>query len=206
MTHDQHHGTDGTDGTDRPGGSSGIPDRDLDRSDSTIGRTPPVDGTTMHAAVEELATALHGYIDTVIGVRTEFNAHDADEDPRVLALENRISALNGALYDEIHRLLGLHPDLTTLAWTNRWAQNDPDAPRPQTDLDTFSLGFVVSPTTGPAGSTLDAVLELLDAGGEALVAQLTGAGFEVLEWATTRGGPAPFDDLEDDEDDDEDDE
>ncbi|HUX72042.1 MAG TPA: hypothetical protein VMV41_16100 [Cellulomonadaceae bacterium] len=200
MTHDQRHGTDGPDLPDRNDGS---PDRDLDRSDSTIGRTPPVDGTTMHAAVESLAAALHGYVDTVIGVRTEFNAHDADEDPRVLALENRISALNGALYDEIHRLLGLHPDLTTLAWTNRWAQSDPDAPRPQTDLDTFSLGFVVSPTTGPTASTLDAVLELLDAGGEALVAQLTGAGFEVLEWATTRGGPAPFDDLEDDDEDDE---
>ena len=199
MTHDQRHGTDGPDLPDRNDGS---PDRDLDRSDSTIGRTPPVDGTTMHAAVESLAAALHGYVDTVIGVRTEFNAHDADEDPRVLALENRISALNGALYDEIHRLLGLHPDLTTLAWTNRWAQSDPDAPRPQTDLDTFSLGFVVSPTTGPTASTLDAVLELLDAGGEALVAQLTGAGFEVLEWATTRGGPAPFDDLEDDDEED----
>ncbi|MHB1489053.1 MAG: hypothetical protein ACYCTH_00970 [Cellulomonas sp.] len=204
MTRDQHHGTGEP---DSPDSNDRMPDRDLDRSDSTIGRTPPVDGTTMHTAVEALATALHGYVDTVIGVRTEFNAHDADEDPRVLALENRISALNGALYDEIHRLLGLHPDLTTLAWTNRWAQNDPDAPRPQTDLDTFSLGFVVSPTTGPTASTLDAVLELLDAGGEALVAQLTGAGFEVLEWATTRGGPAPFDDLEDDdEDEDEDDE
>ncbi|OIQ83718.1 hypothetical protein GALL_344780 [mine drainage metagenome] len=201
MTRDQHHGTGEP---DSPDSNDRMPDGDLDRSDSTIGRTPPVDGTTMHTAVEALATALHGYVDTVIGVRTEFNAHDADEDPRVLALENRISALNGALYDEIHRLLGLHPDLTTLAWTNRWAQNDPDAARPQTDLDTFSLGFVVSPTTGPTASTLDAVLELLDAGGEALVAQLTGAGFEVLEWATTRGGPAPFDDLEDDDEDEDD--
>ena len=200
MTRDQHHGTGEP---DSPDSNDRVPDGDLDRSDSTIGRTPPVEGTTMHTAVEALATALHGYVDTVIGVRTEFNAHDADEDPRVLALENRISALNGALYDEIHRLLGLHPDLTTLAWTNRWVQNDPDAPRPQTDLDTFSLGFVVSPTTGPTASTLDTVLELLDAGGEALVAQLTGAGFEVLEWATTRGGPAPFDDLEDDDEDDE---
>ena len=200
MTRDEHHGTGEP---DSPDSNDRVPDGDLDRSDSTIGRTPPVEGTTMHTAVEALATALHGYVDTVIGVRTEFNAHDADEDPRVLALENRISALNGALYDEIHRLLGLHPDLTTLAWTNRWVQNDPDAPRPQTDLDTFSLGFVVSPTTGPTASTLDTVLELLDAGGEALVAQLTGAGFEVLEWATTRGGPAPFDDLEDDDEDDE---
>ena len=199
MTRDQHHGTGEP---DSPDSNDRVPDGDLDRSDSTIGRTPPVEGTTMHTAVEALATALHGYVDTVIGVRTEFNAHDADEDPRVLALENRISALNGALYDEIHRLLGLHPDLTTLAWTNRWVQNDPDAPRPQTDLDTFSLGFVVSPTTGPTASTLDTVLELLDAGGEALVAQLTGAGFEVLEWATTRGGPAPFDDLEDDDEED----
>ena len=199
MTRDEHHGTGEP---DSPDSNDRVPDGDLDRSDSTIGRTPPVEGTTMHTAVEALATALHGYVDTVIGVRTEFNAHDADEDPRVLALENRISALNGALYDEIHRLLGLHPDLTTLAWTNRWVQNDPDAPRPQTDLDTFSLGFVVSPTTGPTASTLDTVLELLDAGGEALVAQLTGAGFEVLEWATTRGGPAPFDDLEDDDEED----
>ena len=54
-----------------------------------------------------------------------------------------------------------------------------------------------------AGLAYDPILPLLDAGGEALVAQLTGAGFEVLEWATTRGGPAPFDDLEDDEEDDE---
>jgi hypothetical protein len=175
----------------------------LDNADGA-GTTPAVDAATMHDAVDALAAALHGYVETVVGVRTEFTAHDADEDPRVLALETRISGLNADLYDEIHRLLGLHPDLTSMTWSGQVTATDPDAPRPQAELDTFSLGFVVGPGEGPVGSNLDAVLELLDAGGEKLVAQLADAGFDVLEWATTRGGPAPFDDMDDDDEDEDD--
>lgn len=185
--------------TDTPAATPRPEDDDADAA-PRVGRTPPVDGTSMHLAVDKLAAALHDYVETVVGVRTEFSPHDADEDPRVLALETRISALNAGLYDEIHHLLGLHPDLTTMTWSSRWADPDPDAARPQTDLDTFSLGFVVSPGAGPASSTLDSVLEILDAGGEDLVAALADAGFDVLEWATTRGGPAPFEDMEDEDD------
>ena len=58
---------------------------------------PGVDAAPLHAAVDQLAVALHSYVDTAVGVRAEFGAHEADEDPRVLALESRIGTLNAEL-------------------------------------------------------------------------------------------------------------
>ncbi|TGJ98090.1 hypothetical protein DLJ96_05695, partial [Actinotalea fermentans ATCC 43279 = JCM 9966 = DSM 3133] len=63
----------------------------------------------MHAAVDALAAALHEYVGTAVGVRAEFGAAEADEDPRVLALEAAIGALNAGLYDALHDSLGMHP-------------------------------------------------------------------------------------------------
>jgi hypothetical protein len=162
-----------------------------------------VDPAELHAAVDRLAAALHGYVDTAVGVRSEFGATEADEDPRVLALEARISTMNAELYDRVHAALGMHADLTTLAWDGETAGDDADVsgPGPSPAAEAFHLGFVVGPPTGPSDHTMDSVLDLLDSGGEDLVARLVEAGFEVVEWATSRGEPADFEGFEDEEDD-----
>jgi hypothetical protein len=171
-------------------------------SDRPLGE---VDPAGLHAAVDRLAEALHGYVDTAVGVRSEFGATEADEDPRVLALESRIATLNAELYDRLHASLGMHADLTTLAWDGAdgaAVDDDAEATGAPDAAEAFHLGFVVGPPTGASDHTMDSVLDLLDSGGEALVARLVEAGFEVVEWATSRGEPADFDGFDDEEEDD----
>ena len=64
----------------------------MSHEDATHGPAPlgAVDPAPMHAAVDALAAALHEYVGTAVGVRAEFGASEADEDPRVLALEARV--------------------------------------------------------------------------------------------------------------------
>lgn len=157
---------------------------------------PGVDAAPLHAAVDQLAAALHAYIGTAVGVRAEFGAHEADEDPRVLALESQIGTLNAALYDLVHETLGLHADLTGLSWDDE----EPEDSSSQGEVDTFHLGFVVGPPQAASDLTLDSVLDLVDAGGAELAHRLQDAGFEVVEWGAARGAAVQFgDDEEDDE-------
>ena len=170
-------------------------------SDRPLG---PVDPADLHAAVDRLAEALHGYVDTAVGVRSEFGATEADEDPRVLALEARIGIMNAELYDRVHAALGMHADLTTLAWDGETADDGHAGSGAGTPpaAEAFHLGFVVGPPTGPSDHTMDSVLDLLDTGGEELVARLVEAGFDVVEWATSRGEPADFEGFEDEDEED----
>lgn len=164
-----------------------------------------VDPAPLHAAVDALAATLHEYVGTAVGVRAEFGATEADEDPRVLALEGHIGVLNADLYDVLHRTLGLHADLTTLSWPGEGdtaGEGDPDAPPSAPDLEAFHLGFVVSPRQGTSDATLESVLDLLDQGGEQIVTRLIDAGFDVVEWATSRGEPADFDGFGDNDEED----
>jgi len=170
-------------------------------SDQPLG---PVDAAGLHAAVDALAAALHEYMGTAVGVRAEFGSHEADEDPRVLALEARVGALNAELYDLVHETLGLHADLTSMAWDagdHEHEATDPDAPPVPETAETFHLGFVVGPPAGTSDVTMDSVLDLLDQGGEDLVVRLVDAGFDVVEWATSRGEPTDFESFGDEEDD-----
>ena len=172
-------------------------------SDRPLG---PVDPAPLHEAVDRLAQVLHEYVDTAVGVRSEFGAREADEDPRVLALESRIGTVNAQLYDRVHDTLGMHADLTTLAWDGEPGHDDEpatghgDVPAA---AETFHLGFVVGPPAGPSDHSMDSVLDLLDSGGEELVARLVEAGFDVVEWATSRGEPADFDGFDDEDEEDE---
>jgi len=165
----------------------------------------PVDAAPLHAVVDALAAALHEYLGTAVGVRAEFGSHEADEDPRVLALEARVGTLNAELYDLVHSTLGLHADLTSMAWDADEHEHSPadlDAPPASDTAEAFHLGFVVGPPSGTSDVTMDSVLDLLDQGGEDLVARLVDAGFDVVEWATSRGEPADFEGFSDEEDDD----
>ncbi|MFI2753515.1 hypothetical protein ACGIF2_08775 [Cellulomonas sp. P22] len=157
-----------------------------------------VDPTELLAVVDDLADALHRYVDTAVGVRAEFGAPEADDDPRILALESRVAGLNATLYDLLHDRLGLHSDLTGMTWDDDEA-HALDA-TPQTRTDTFHLGFVVGPPKGTSDLSMDSVLGLVDDAGEEIAQRLIDSGFDVAEWGTSRGAPVLFD-LDDEGDD-----
>ena len=160
-----------------------------------------VDPADLHSVVDALSASLHEYIDAAVGVRAEFGAHEADEDPRILALESRVSNLNAELYDVLHDRLGLHSDLTGMTWDDG-TEADADLPPQDEELDTFHLGFVVGPPTGTSDLSMDSVLGIVDDGGAEIARRLTERGFDVTEWGASRGVPVEF---EPDDDDDEDD-
>jgi hypothetical protein len=173
-----------------------------DHDEITHGPTPlsGLDAAPLHAAVDELAAALHQYVDAAVGVRAEFGAAEADEDPRILALESRIATHNAAVFDAMHGTLGIHPDLTTLSW----GEDDDDAHEPGAagepeEAEVFYLGFVVTPPTRTTDASMSTVIDLLDEVGEETVTKIVGAGFDVVEWAASRGEPGLFDDEDDDD-------
>ncbi|MFC8192109.1 hypothetical protein ACFUMH_10660 [Cellulomonas sp. NPDC057328] len=172
---------------------TGAPD---EHDPASHGREPleGVDAADLHAAVDALSAALHAYVETAVGVRAEFGAREADEDPRVLALEQRVGGLNAGLYDLLHSRLGLHADLTGMTWDDR-----DDTTSEPGERDTFHLGFVVELPGGVTDLTLDAVLDVVDDGGAQITQQLVDRGFVVGEWGAGRGAPVLLDD-EDEED------
>jgi hypothetical protein len=157
---------------------------------------PGVDTGAMHGVVDALTAALHEYVETAAGVRAEFGAAEADEDPRVLALEARVSGLNARLYDLLHASLGMHSELTGMTWED---ETRPAAePAEEEDADEFHLGFVVSVPAGPADQSIDAVLGIVDNGGAEIVERLLESGYTVEGWGASRGAPVTFDDDGDD--------
>ncbi len=148
----------------------------------------------MHGVVDELTTALHAYVETAVGVRAEFGATEADEDPRILALEAKVGGLNARLYDLLHETLGLHADLTGISRDDE----EPEGPSDEDEVDTYHLGFVVGPPATASDLTLDSVLDMIDTGGADLARTLQEAGFDVVEWGAARGAPVHFGE-EDDE-------
>ncbi|TWH27454.1 hypothetical protein L600_000500001270 [Isoptericola variabilis J7] len=165
---------------------------------------PAVDPEPMHRAVDALAAALHEYVRTAVGVRSEFGAAEADEDPRILALENRIGQLNATLFDALHDGLGMHPDLTSSVWgpeQDAHDEHEHHVPEGAIVAEPFYLGFLVAAPPQPADMTLEGVIELLDEAGEEVANRLLDGGYEVVEWAASRGQAAAFGDDADDEED-----
>ncbi|SDC56824.1 hypothetical protein SAMN05216410_1921 [Sanguibacter gelidistatuariae] len=161
---------------------------------------PGVDPADLHSAVDQIAAALHGYIESAAGVRAEFGAHEADEDPRILAIEERVSGLNAGLYDLIHERLGMHADLTSLAWEEEPGGEHTDDASDDAP-DSFHLGFYVWPPTSPSDESMDSVISMIDAGGEAIAQRLADSGFQVSEWGAARGTPVLFEDDSDEDSD-----
>ena len=150
-----------------------------------------VDASDLHAVVDALSASLHEYIEAAVGVRAEFGAHEADEDPRILALESRVSSLNAELYDVLHDRLGLHSDLTGMTWDDG-DDGDADEPPREEELDSFHLGFLVGPPVGTSDLSMDSVLGIVDFGGAEIARHLTDRGFDVTEWGASRGIPVEF--------------
>jgi hypothetical protein len=172
-----------------------------EHDDATHGSEPltGVDPADLHAAVDALAGALHAYVDTAVGVRAEFGAHEADEDPRILSLESEIGGLNASLYDLLHTRLGLHADLTGMSWGDE-EEGDADAAPIEPDVETFHIGFVVSRAAAAGDRTLDSVLNVVEAGGSEIAQSVVDSGFDVHEWGVSRGAPVLFDEDVDEED------
>ena len=146
-----------------------------------------VDASPLHAEVDAIAETLHAYIDTAVGVRGEFGVADADVDPRIMALEARVSRLNLRLYDAIHDLLGMHAHLTGLA-----VEGDSEEEEDLTGYETFHLGFLVGPQAGAPHVSLDDVLGIVDEAGAEIARHLLERRFDVPEWGSSRGGPVVF--------------
>ncbi|GAA1712038.1 hypothetical protein GCM10009809_05320 [Isoptericola hypogeus] len=177
----------------------------MSHEDATHGPAPlgSVEPEPMHRAVDALAEALHQYVQTAVGVRAEFGAAEADEDPRVLALENRVGQLNAAVFDALHDSLGMHPDLTSSVWEPQEGEEPEDAhdaPEGAVPAEVFYLGFVVADPVPGASMTLDGVIELLDEAGTDVAQRLFDGGYEVAEWATSRGAAVDFGDDADEDD------
>ncbi|ROS76976.1 hypothetical protein [Cellulomonas sp. PhB143] len=174
----------------------------MNHEDSTHGPAPlgSVDAEPLHRAVDRVAEALHEYVESAVGVRAEFGAAEADEDPRILALESRIGMLNGALYDTLHDALGTHPDVTSQIWEPEdEADPDEDPEAAGTDADVFYLGYVVGTPVATTDATLDGVMEIIDSAGARIAQQLLDTGYHVGEWGVSRGDAPDFFDDEDDD-------
>lgn len=169
---------------------------------ATHGPTPlaDVDPGDLHAAVDQLAAALHEYVGAAVGVRAEFGSTEADEDPRILALEARVGTLNATLYDLIHDRLGMHSDLTGMTWQEDEGDADEDALPEVGQSDTFHVGLVVLRTAAAGDRTLDSALDIVESGAGELTQALVDAGFDVAEWGVARGSHVVFGDDEHEDD------
>lgn len=173
----------------------------MSHEDATHGPAPlgSVDPEPLHRAVDALSAALHEYVRTAVGVRAEFGAAEADEDPRVHVLEEKVGQRNADLFDTLHGALGMHPDLTTSIWEpGEEAGEDPEDAGVERRAEVFYLSFLVAARGNDA--SLDGVLGRIDATGEDAAERLAESGYEVLEWISSRGVPAAFDDDPFDED------
>ncbi|MGO1330248.1 hypothetical protein [Cellulosimicrobium funkei] len=161
----------------------------MSHEDATHGPAPrgAVDPAPKHPPGDPRPAARHQFRGPPRGGRARVGAAEADEDPRVLALEARVGALNAQLFDVLHEALGIHPDLTSSVWEPTEGEEADDADAAPADLedDTFTLEYVV--VSHPGGPDLDDVVGLLDSWGHEAHARLTEAGYDVPEWGVGRG-------------------
>jgi len=148
-----------------------------------------VDAAPLHALVDELSELLHSYVGTAVGVRAEFDAATAEDDPRVGDLEDRIGALNTRLSEAFEQQLGLVSGHTNESWDDDEDDQDED----DDEGGTFELSFVVD-----VDGALDheARFTLVDSVGAATADQLEAAGLDVQHWGVSFLGDEDEDDEE----------
>jgi len=171
-------------------------DPDLDAADDSEDDVDPrhraplvVDAAPLHALVDELNELLHSYVGTAVGVRAEFDAATAEDDPRVGDLEDRIGALNTRLSEAFEQQLGLVSGHTNESWDDDEDEDDED----DDESGTFELSFVVD-----VDGALDheARFTLVDSVGAATADQLEAAGLDVQHWGVSFLGDEDEDDEE----------
>lgn len=148
-----------------------------------------VDATPLHALVDELSALMHSYVSTAVGVRAEFDAATAEDDPRVGDLEDRIARLNTRLGEAFEQQLGLVSGHTAESWED----DDEDDEDENDESGTFELTFVVDLDDD---LDHDAQLELVENLGTATADQLEAAGLDVQHWGVAYLGDEDEDDEE----------
>ena len=175
-------------------GGQGLDDA-LDEDDEGVdprhGAPLVVDAAPLHALVDELGELLHSYVSTAVGVRAEFDAATAEDDPRVGDLEDRIGKLNSRLSEAFEEQLGLVSGHTSESWDD---EDDEDDDEDADESGAFELSFVVD-VDGALSD--EARFAVVDSVGAATADQLAAAGLDVQHWSVTF--VASEDDDEDDE-------
>ncbi|GAB2457321.1 hypothetical protein [Xylanimonas ulmi] len=175
----------------------------MSHEDTTHSPAPlsDVDPTPLHAAVDALAATLHEYVEAAVGVRAEFGAAESDDDPRILALENHVGQLNAGLFDALHDTLGMHPDLTSSVWEPSDGDDEHahELVEAAEEAEVFYLGFVVAAPHEGAAMTLDGMIDLLDEVGDEATNRFADGGYDVVEWAASRGAAPGFGEDDDEE-------
>ncbi|GAA2515078.1 hypothetical protein [Rarobacter incanus] len=142
-----------------------------------------VDATGLHALVDQLAGALHDYVDTAVGVRSEFDANTADDDPRVEAAERAVERCNTAFDSRFEKALGM-----VCAHTG-FADDDDDEEDDSDDVDEESV--ILELTFGPATRGADTAtmgiiqeaMERLDAMARELATEFEHRGVTISHWS-----------------------
>lgn len=173
----------------------------MSHDDVTHGDTPlaEVDAKRLHAAVDSLAEALHTYVNAAIGVRSEFGAEVADDDPRVLSREAEVGRQNAELFDAIHAELGMHPDLTSSLWESDARAIEPVNLSEGERAEVYYLGFLIAEPPEGSSMTLNGVIDLLDDAGQGVTEAFHQGGYDVIEWAASRRRAPGFSEDEDDD-------
>lgn len=139
------------------------------------------DPAELHALVDDLATALHGYVDVAAGIRAEFDAATAQDDPRIEAVEDRLGQINAEISRRFEEDLGILSGHTAEVWVD--LDDDETEDDDLTDGAVYEMGFIVAPR---ADAEYEDAFNLIESGGERIVRDLFEAGFEVQEWGTSR--------------------
>ena len=156
-----------------------------------------VDPAALHGLIDTLTAALHSYVDTAVGIRAEFDASTAEDDPRIEAVEDKIGDINAEFSRVFEAAIGFESGHTTESWDEDDEDDDDDLDADENGA-VFEMGFIVVPVVGrPVPASLDDAFSVIEAGGERVVTELASAGFEVREWGTSRS------DNDDDDDSDE---
>lgn len=164
-------------------------DHDAERDEVDPKHLSPlaVDPTTLHALIDQLTVALHDYIDVAVGIRAEFDATTAEDDPRIDAVEDRVGEINGQIAERFESDLGFVSAHTNEMWSDRDSGSDDDADLGIAEMSEgslFEMGFLVVPTT-PA-SSIESAFALVESGGERIARELASVGFDVQEWGASR--------------------
>ncbi len=153
-----------------------------------------VDPAPLHSLVDQITAALHAYVDVAVGVRAEFDAETADDDPRVEAAEQTIEKLNTAFDEVFESSLGMTSGHTGYWWEEGDDDEDDEDESPH---EALRLEMLVE-RGDHTDDAFDDVLTLLDDSAQRLAEELEQRGFVVPQWAC---GHERYADDEDDKDD-----
>ena len=171
------------------------PTPETEPDDDRSGRPLVVNAAALHALVDEMSRALHSYVDVAVGVRAEFDAETADDDPRVELAEAAIERLNTAFDEQFESDLGMTSAHTSYAWDEESEDEEDDS-----EYESLQLEMMLE-RAGHTDAELDEALELLDTAAQSLAQMLESRGFEVPQWACSHERYLDDDEVEDGDED-----